>query len=62
MNLKKIKKKDICLFSAPHYFLNHLKNKQNFGKLKIIFTTSGVESSMELLLSSVCLFSFDDDR
>jgi len=29
MNLKKIKKKDICLFSAPHYFLNHLKNKQN---------------------------------
>ena len=37
MNLKKIKKKDICLFSAPHYFLNQLKNKQNSGKLKIIF-------------------------
>jgi transcription-repair coupling factor len=36
--------------------------KTGDGKLKIIFTTSGVESSMELLLSSVCLFSFDDDR
>ena len=29
-------------------------------KLKIIFTTSNVESSMELLLSSVSLFSFDN--
>jgi hypothetical protein len=35
--------------------------KTGDGKLKIIFTTSGVKSSMELLLSSVCLFSFDDD-
>ena len=36
--------------------------KTGAGKLKIIFTTSDVESSMELLLSCVCLFSFDDDK
>ena len=31
-------------------------------ELKIIFTTSDVESSMELLFSCVCLFSFDEDK
>jgi len=36
--------------------------KTGDGKLKIIFTTSDVESSMELLLSCVRLFSFDDDK
>ena len=34
--------------------------KAGDGKLKIVFTTSDVESSMELLLSSVSLFSFDN--
>ena len=35
--------------------------KAGDGKLKIVFTTPDVESSMELLLSSVSLFSFDND-
>ena len=54
------------LFSAVGSFKHDCVKEYHYektgdGKLKIVFTTANVESSMELLLSSVSLFSFDND-
>ena len=41
---------------------NYRYEKTGDEKLNIVFTTANIESSMELLLSSSSLFSFDNDR
>ncbi|SVA10511.1 uncharacterized protein METZ01_LOCUS63365, partial [marine metagenome] len=55
------------LFSAVGSFKHDCVKEYRYEKtgdekLKIVFTTSNIESSMELLHSSVGLFSFDNDR
>jgi transcription-repair coupling factor (superfamily II helicase) len=54
------------LFSAVESFKHDCVKEYRYektgdGKFNIVFTTPNVESSMELLLSSVSLFSFDND-
>ena len=57
--------KDVIANDKPLIKIKHgcIKNyryeKTGDGKLKIVFTMDNVESSMELLHSSVSLFSFN---
>ena len=65
-NLERFNKLD-ALFNAVGSFKHrgvkgYRYERTGDRELKIIFTTSDVESSMELLFSCVCLLSFDEDK